>query len=108
MDITSLEAIPTSQFRFLQSITITKWRVRKLLRRLKTQCHFIYGNKIMYSDTSLKNVLLLLQNLTALAACRKPTLLAFCLVVMVAQDVKCGTDRNRKLTYTFCTKYCIP
>jgi len=98
-----LEAIPISQFRFLQSLTITKWRVRKLVRRLKNQCHFIYGNKTIHSDTSVKNVLLLLQYLTALAACKKPTL-ALCLVVMVAQDVKFGTDRNHKLTYIFCTQ----
>jgi hypothetical protein len=80
MDIMPLEAIPISQFRFLQSLTITKWRVRKLVRRLKTQFHFIYGNKIMHSDTSFKNVLLRLQYLTAVAACRNPTL-AFCLVI---------------------------
>ena len=38
---------------------------------------------------------------------KKPTLLAFCLVVMVTQHVKFGTDRNRKLTYTFCTTYSL-
>jgi len=48
------------------------------VRRLKNQCHFIYGNKTTYSDTSFKNVLLLLQYFTAMAACKNPTLLAFC------------------------------
>ena len=81
MDITPLEAIPISQFRYFQSLTITKWRVHEIVRRLETQCHFTDGNNIKYSDTSFKNVLLLLQYLTALAGCRKPTLLAFCLVI---------------------------
>jgi hypothetical protein len=86
MDITPLEAIPISQFRYLQSLTITKWRVRKLVRRLETQCHFTDGNKIMYSNTSFKNVLLLLQYLTALAGCRKHTLLAFYLFVITNES----------------------
>jgi len=49
-----VEAIPISQFRFLQSLTITKWRARKLVRRLKNQCLFIYGNKTIYSENIFK------------------------------------------------------
>jgi len=86
MDIMPSEAIPISQFHFLQSLTKTKWRLRKIVRWLKTRFHFIYGSKIMHSDTSLKNVLLPLQYLTATAACRNPTLLAFCLVVITNES----------------------
>ena len=65
----AISSHPNFTAQFPTIINNNKMAGAHTVRQLKNQYHFIYSNKTIY-DTSFKNVLLLLQYLTALAACK--------------------------------------